>query len=111
MQSAFTRHPATRCLNSLPGAKAGTRVAAICIFSPVFGLRPFTRLAIANFKVPNPTNEILSPDETASTIVLYHCRNDGISLSFGHISFLGDRVNQFAFIHNLSSLNTEAILV
>ena len=33
-------HPCTRSLNNLPAVKAGTRLAGIAIFSPVFGFNP-----------------------------------------------------------------------
>ena len=62
---SFTRrlffHYFTASFSSLPALKAGTLEAAICISSPVCGLRPVRAALSRTSNVPNPISCTFSP--------------------------------------------------
>ena len=60
---------ATVVLKVAPAANFGTVVAAILIFSPVFGFLPSRAARGEALNEPKPTNETPSPVATASTMV------------------------------------------
>jgi hypothetical protein len=58
----------TAFLRPDPAVKRGTRLAAICIVSPVRGLRPSRAPREATWNLPKPVNETSSPERSASSI-------------------------------------------
>ena len=58
----------TAFLRPEPAVKRGTLLAAICIVSPVRGLRPSRAPRSATWNLPKPVNETSSPDFSALSI-------------------------------------------
>src|ERR687898_160217 len=59
----------TAFLRPEPAVNRGTLLAAICIVSPVRGLRPSRAPRLATWNLPNPVNETSSPDLSALSTV------------------------------------------
>ena len=75
-QSVARRRYLIAFLRPEPAVKRGTLLAAICIVSPVRGLRPSRAPRWATWNLPKPVNETSSPERSASSIDFDH-RVDG----------------------------------